>query len=229
MFHSPAFCRPDAFQLLLTETPTLDRTSSLFRAAWAVALHDDPEADLGDGEATIDRLASTVQARVRSRQQEALIAHLHDVLFEVYGLRGDAEQYYDPRNSYLPQVLRRRRGLPITLSLIYKAVAQRLDVTVYGVNAPGHFLAEVVADGPQRRTSMYVDPFYGGSVLQPSEAYERIAQTTGRPVAASRKLLARATHRQWLGRILNNLQATFASAGRERDLLAMQELQQLLN
>lgn len=228
MIQSPAFCRPAAFASLASEGPTLDQTRSLFRAAWAVALHDCPEADVRHGEATIERLASTVRARVRSRSQEALIAHLHDVLFDVYGLAGEEQEYYDPRNSYLPEVLERRRGLPITLTLVYKAVAQQLDVAVYGINAPGHFLAEVVAQGPQRRTSMYVDAFYGGVVLEPPEALERIAQTTGHPVAASRKLLARATHRQWLGRMLNNLQATFASAGRERDLLAMQELQQLL-
>ena len=75
---------------------------------------------------------------------------------------------------------------------------------------------------------MYVDPFYGGGVLTPDEVYQRIADATGQRVEPSRRLLNRATPRQWLFRMLNNLQAAFAAAGRERDVLAMQELQQLL-
>jgi regulator of sirC expression with transglutaminase-like and TPR domain len=75
---------------------------------------------------------------------------------------------------------------------------------------------------------MYVDPFYGGGLLTEEDVFERIVETTGREVSSSRSALARATGRQWLERMLLNLQAAFATLGRERDLLAMQELAALL-
>jgi regulator of sirC expression with transglutaminase-like and TPR domain len=75
---------------------------------------------------------------------------------------------------------------------------------------------------------MYVDPFFGGQALTQAEAYARIEQSTGQSIASAGEALKRATHRQWLARMLNNLQAAFATAGRERDLFAMQELQQLV-
>jgi regulator of sirC expression with transglutaminase-like and TPR domain len=75
---------------------------------------------------------------------------------------------------------------------------------------------------------MYVDPFYGGSMLDRDEVWRRIADATGRDEPPHSEWLTPATHRQWLARMLNNLQAVFAHTGRERDLYAMQELQDLL-
>ena len=66
------------------------------------------------------------------------------MLFEVFGLRGNAEDYYNPANSYLCDVLATRRGLPITLSLVYKLVAEGVGLEVHGVNAPGHFLVDEI-------------------------------------------------------------------------------------
>jgi regulator of sirC expression with transglutaminase-like and TPR domain len=76
---------------------------------------------------------------------------------------------------------------------------------------------------------MYVDPFYGGGMLDRDDVWRRISEATGSDVPPSPEWLAPATHRQWLSRMLNNLQAVFAHTGRERDLYAMQELQQLLD
>ena len=156
------------------------------------------------------------------------------MLFDVVGLRGNVEDYYNPANSYLPDVLRTRRGLPITLVLVYKCVAEGVGLTVHGINAPGHFLAAVEADDasrsrPNKNPWMYVDPFYGGDLLDEQQVFERIAETTGREMSPSPQHLARATGRQWLARMLANLQAAFATLGRERDLFAMQELQALLD
>jgi regulator of sirC expression with transglutaminase-like and TPR domain len=75
---------------------------------------------------------------------------------------------------------------------------------------------------------MYVDPFYGGGLLTEDDVFKRIAEATGNAIPPSPELLSRATGRQWLARMLTNLQAVFAAAGRERDLLAMQELHSLL-
>lgn len=236
---TPAYCRPAAYEAFAREVPHVETTRGLFRGAYAIALHERPQADVAAGEALVDSLAETVRSRVHSASADARLAHLHDVLFDVVGLRGNEEDYYNPANSYLPDVLETRRGLPITLTLVYKCVAEGVGLTVHGVNSPGHFLAAVECDSSagnggasqpnaDRTPSMYVDPFYGGGLLTENDVFARIAETTGRDVPRSRSLLARATGRQWLERMLLNLQAAFATLGRERDLLAMQELAALL-
>ena len=217
-----AYCHPAAMRAWRAALTQLDSPTGLFRAAWAIARHEFPEADVAAGEAAVARLADTVNSRVRSRSVDARLAHLHDVLFEVAGFAGNQDNYYAPANSYLPEVLRTKRGLPITLTLIYQSVASRCGLTVYGVNAPGHFLAEVEVNGGR---SMYVDPFFGGGALAGSEALDRIEQATGRPISEAAAPLARATPASWLARILANLSASFAMTNRQRDLLAMQELQ----
>jgi regulator of sirC expression with transglutaminase-like and TPR domain len=228
------YCRPEAFAAFAAALDQVDTSAGLFRAAFAIAQHERPHAEFQAAAKTIDGLAQVVRRRVHSDRPQARLAHLHDVLFDVVGLRGNEDDYYHPDNSYVGEVLRTRRGIPISLVLIYKLVAEQVDLCVHGINSPGHFLAGVEfpqRDGGERATElrlMYVDPFYGGGLLHESEAYQRIEETTGRQIVRTPQLLARASHRQWLERMLNNLQATFASMGRDRDVCAMQELQLLL-
>lgn len=229
----PAYCRPAAYAAFAVEVPRIDSTAGLFRAAFAIARHEQPGADVEQAEATIKDLATTVSGRVHSTSIEARLAHLHDVLFDVVGFVGNVEDYYSPANSYLPDVLRSHRGLPITLVLIYKCVAERVGLEVRGINSPGHFIAAVRSGESAnaaaiQSTWMYIDPFYGGEVLHRDDVCRRIAATTGRQLSDPERWLEPATHRQWLSRMLNNLQAIFAQTGRERDLYAMLELQSLL-
>jgi regulator of sirC expression with transglutaminase-like and TPR domain len=225
---SPAYCRPAAFRAFAESLADAETPDGLFRAAWAIALHWQPEAQLAAGETVIANLAAAVRRRLRAPTPEALVAHLHDVMFEVIGFRGNREDYYDPANSLLPDVLRTRRGLPITLTLVYRSVAAQLGIVVHGVNAPGHFLAEVELIEGGTPTRAYVDPFYGGDLLHEGEALKRIAEATGHEAPKSADALRRATPPQWLARMLRNLQAALAARGCERDMLAMQELEQLL-
>jgi regulator of sirC expression with transglutaminase-like and TPR domain len=214
--------------------PCIDTSSGLFHAAFAISQHERPTANVDHAETTIRELSETVRRRVRTPSLDAKLAHLHDVLFDVVGFVGNVDDYYNPANSYLPDVLQTRRGLPITLTLIYKCVAEGVGLTVRGINSPGHFLAAVrgelldpsAADKSARW--IYVDPFYGGELLNSDDVCRRIAETTGLIGDDPTQWLQPATHRQWLTRMLNNLQAVFAHTGRERDLYAMQELQGLL-
>jgi regulator of sirC expression with transglutaminase-like and TPR domain len=229
----PAYCRSAAYDAFAMEIPRVDTTTGLFRAAFAIARHEQPGADVEEAEAMIAELANTVSRRVHSSTVDAKLAHLHDVLFDVVGFVGNVDAYYDPANSYLPDVLRTRRGLPITLVLIYKCVAECVGLEANGINSPGHFLAAVKSGDPTSSKNkqsewLYVDPFYGGELLDRNDVFRRIAETTGRLPSDISRWLAPATHRQWLERLLNNLQAIFAHTGRERDLYAMQELQELL-
>lgn len=228
MIDQPAYCRPAAYRDFTRRLASIDDAPGLFAAAWAIAQHEFPDADLAAGEAVVEKLIAAVRGRVRSDNPEAVLTHLHDLLFDVLGFRGNVDDYYSAANSYLPEVLRTRRGLPITLTLLYCRLAAGLGLTVHGVNAPGHFLAEVELAPSGGSRSMYVDPFDGGKLLTPAEVSARVAEATGQFVEPSPRHLSRATPRQWLARILRNLQAVFAATGRERDLYAMQELESLL-
>ncbi len=230
---SPAYCRRQAYAEFAEQIAHVDTTRGLFRAAFAIAQHERPTANVGQAEHVLASLSDVVRRRVHSSNTQARLAHLHDVLFEVVGLRGNVEDYYDPANSYLPDVLRTRRGLPIALVLIYKYVAEGVGLKVHGINASGHFLAAVEAIDAGRPIAegcswMYVDPFYGGALLDEHDIGRRVVETTGREMLSTSAWRSPATGRQWLARMLTNLQAAFASTGRERDLLAMQELQALL-
>lgn len=228
----PAYCHTAAYLAFQRELPSVETTAGLFRAAFAIARHELPDADVSQAEVTIIELGATVRRRVHSTRLEAKLAHLHDVLFDVVGFEGNVDDYYNPANSYLPEVLRTHRGLPITLALIYKCVGEHLGLRIHGINSPGHFLAAVHHEDNQTSTAgeglMYVDPFFGGALLSHHDVYRRIESTSGQTPSESNDWLATTTHRQWLSRMLNNLQAVFAPSGRERDLFAMQELQELL-
>ncbi len=166
----------------------------------------------------------TAFARLHSNSTQAILANLHDVLFEEEGFRGNAADYYNPRNSFLPSVLESRRGIPITLSLIYKAVGDRLGLVVHGLNCPGHFLIEVNAPDEQ----MIVDPFHEGKILTRDEARVRLQQAAGSPLPETPDLFGRASHLAWIARMLHNLQGIFSMQQNSIDLQAMVELEQRL-
>ena len=230
----PKFCRPAAYHVFAAQLPVLETTTGLMRAATAVAGHELLEADCADVESQLTAFSSRVRKRVSSSRSSAVLAHLHRVLFDEEGFSGNPGDYYNARNSYLPSVLESKRGIPITLVLVYKCVAEGVGLAVNGINAPGHFLAEVEMDG---RPTL-VDPFYGGRVLTRDEAVKQIEGSTGQaitPLAATATesdhtdpLFKRATHREWIARLIRNLRSVYADTGRQHDVEAMGELFDLL-
>jgi len=132
-------------------------------------------------------------------------------LFGEEGFTGNRQQYDDPRNSCLNQVLDRRTGIPITLALVYIEVARRAGLRTEGINFPGHFLVRVLQD---RHTDnpgegLIVDPFHGGAILGESECRLLLARHVGEQAAFDRSLLARTTRRQVLARMLLNLKRLY--------------------
>ncbi|HZZ27116.1 MAG TPA: transglutaminase-like domain-containing protein [Pirellulales bacterium] len=220
MSQAPRYCRSAAYELFARELPSLEETSSLVRAAIAVSMHELDGVDTAAVEQTLAEIAQEICSRVCSGNPQAMIAQLHEVLFEEWGFAGHAENYYALENSYLPRVLETRRGIPVTLSLVYKAVAQQVGLKVRGINSPIHFLAAVEVGN----SWMIVDAFDRGRVLTDNEVYHLLDQRAGTPVERSDAVLATATHPQWLARIIHNLEQIFSRAGRQSDVLAMQEL-----
>ncbi len=210
--------------MLAAQRPHLETRQGLLRGAVAIAMHARTDTGPAPVEAEIEGYAEAVRRRIRSDDSRARLAHLHEVLFDHAGFTGNTEHYYDPRNSYLPDVLETKRGIPITLSLLYALVADRVGVAAVGVNAPAHFLVEVRLSGER----MLIDPFFGGQLLTRTEAFHRIAQLTGAHVPHTDELLPVATHRDWLLRMLRNLVNIFSHRGDADALAAMLEMQALL-
>ncbi len=165
----------------LVEPAREDVSIPLAAAALAIARMEysdlDPVSYLG----RLDDMAQQVRSRMRKNPtaRESIVL-LNHVLFQQEGLRGNREDFYDPRNSFLNDVLDRKLGIPITLSVIYMEVAQRVGFPVAGVGMPGHFLLKHygVVGG-----EIFLDAFNGGSILSPrrlSAAFGRSLRRTGR-------------------------------------------------
>jgi regulator of sirC expression with transglutaminase-like and TPR domain len=220
----PCCCDPAAFELMRRATERLESPVGLIEGAVAIARHEHPECDVEGTKQQLFDIARSVRKRVRGTQPQALLAHLHEQLFVEEGFLGNSLNYHDPANSYLPVVLESKRGLPITLSLIYRIVAERVGLNVRGIGLPGHFCAGVETD----QSLMIVDCFYSGRVLNHTEALERMRDTYGPHVTWSADLLRPVSHRHWLTRIMQNLLHTFSERDRLEDVAAMLEMELLL-
>jgi len=220
----PLYCRQSAFDLFRLQMPVIDSTDGLLYASVAIAQHHLEVCTPQLADDLIEQYASTIRSRVHSGSPHALLAHLHDVFFEELGFVGNSDDYYNPLNSYVPAVLQTRKGLPITLSLIYKVIAERIGLSVVGVNAPLHFMAGVNVQDK----ILLIDPFFGGRAVSREEAFERIEQVAGRAVPRVDEMLPTASHRQWIARILGNLLNIFQHNDQVSDYRAMLELRGIL-
>ncbi len=222
--NEPIYCRREAFEFFVEQLPVLWTTQGLVRAAIAVAMHALDDADPQRTESQLAALSDRVRAEAGSSQPSALLSALHQVLFVEDGFTGDTDRYYHALNSYLPAVLNMRRGLPITMGLLYKAVGEGAGLTVAGVNAPGHFLVRVrIESGWQ-----IVDPFYCGELMTRDAVFDRLDRIAQRLLPRSDELLAAPTHLQWIYRLIGNLRQLFQAEGRLDDLRAMNELVDVL-
>jgi len=127
-------------------------------------------------------------------------------LYDVEGFHGNRDAYYDPANSYLNEVLARRCGIPISLGVVYMAVARRAGVKMFGVNTPGHFVLGCLAEGEV----LYVDPFNGGDVLDFYECRRRVERVLGQHDVLSSANFQPACPLEIAARVLRNLKAAYA-------------------
>jgi len=211
----------DAFS---TAIAGADHEVDLLGAVMLIARLGDPEADLHATASRLDVIAEEARSYAGERANEHALAHAVEYqLFSVCNFRGNSEDFSDPANSFLDQVVSRRLGIPITLSLVYMEVAERIGLHCDGVGFPGHFLVRY--GGPENPT--FVDPFQQGARLDHEEL---LARLRGHNFGSIRpeSLLTAVTRRQILQRMLNNLHIIYRE---RRDLdrwLAVVELQHRL-
>jgi regulator of sirC expression with transglutaminase-like and TPR domain len=181
----------------------------LDEAALAIAEEEYPRLDPAESLRALDALAERVRSGAGPGHRPAsLLRALRAVLAEEERFRGNSDRYQDPRNSFLNEVLARRLGIPITLSLVYMEVARRAGLPLQGVGFPGHFLVKYVSPSG---AEVFVDAFNGGETLSPEECVSRFRAVSGdRPFDP--RYLAAVTPRQILGRMLHNLKRIYLEA-----------------
>ena len=218
---------PDAFSELLARP---DAEIDLARACLHVAEDAYPGLDIEGYAGEIERFAARLRARLAAGAAiEDRILALNELLFAELGFQGNTKQYYDPRNSYLNEVIDRRRGIPITLAVLYAEVGRRIDLPLEGVSFPGHFLVRL----PLRGGMLVLDPFSGGAPLDEDELRTRLKRVIPPEALATpagklpladlplEQFLAPATKRQILARLLRNLKAIYRETNRPEQLLAV--------
>ena len=175
-------------------------------AALEIASIEFPGIDSEAAAFRLDNLAGQVSSQLTPNASALdFINTSNELLFEVLQFRGNAEDYYDPRNCCLNSVLMRRLGIPISLSIVYMEVARRLARPVYGVGLPGHFIV-AYEDSKDR---YWIDPFNGGRILSFADCVALAKKTAGVDLRSNPAVLAPVSNRQILVRILSNLKAIY--------------------
>ena len=149
----------------------------------------------------LDTLGREAATRVAAAPETLRVQALNRYLFDEMGFTGNSDHYADPRNSFLNEVLERRTGIPISLSVVYMEVARRAGVRVEGVNFPGHFLV--------RSQDLIVDCFHGGAILSEDACRVLLRRHEGEDAALEPHLARHATKRQILARMLVNLKRIY--------------------
>jgi regulator of sirC expression with transglutaminase-like and TPR domain len=182
-----------------------DEQIELARAALLIAAAEHP--DLGV-DAYLGRLATLADAAEPARRAGDDLGRLHRLrehLFEELGFAGDRDNYFDPRNSHLNEVLNRRLGIPITLSLVLIEVGRRVGLEMEGIGLPGHFITGARVAGEQ----VLLDPFNRGALLTAESCRELVSQALGRPVRLQPEHFVPVSNRQFLTRMLANLKGVY--------------------
>ena len=203
---TPAEARDALTRLLPTPEPELD----LAEAALLIAAEEYPDLRPAVYLNQIARMSSDLKQRIRAEvEPQRVVERANMYFFEELHFKGNREEYYDPRNSFLNEVIDRRVGIPITLAVLYVAVGERAGLPVRGVGMPGHFL---VAYAPSSPGGVFVDAF-NGRTLTREECAKMLEEMYGGTVPMRPALLQPSTKRQILARILNNLKSLYLSRG----------------
>jgi len=211
----------DAFATLVGPQ-VADEAIDLIRAALTIARTEYPGLDAESYVGRVDELARMATTRISEVGDVGqTIAALNHVLFEEAALRGNRDDYYDPRNSFLNDVLDRGLGIPITLALIYMEVGRRLGFPLFGVGMPGHFLLKHY-DIDGRET--LIDCFSGGDILSQKDCQHRLDEIYAGQMTLRPEFLLAVSRRQILTRILNNLKTIYLSARNFRKALPVVDL-----
>lgn len=209
-----------ARQRFAAEVDRPDAEIDLARSALLIAQEEYPQLAAEPYLARLDTLAEEVRDRLDQETAPlVLLGELNRILFERHGFRGNTEAYYDPRNSFLNDVLDRGLGIPISLSVVYLEVGWRLGLPLVGVGFPGHFLVRF--EGVALR--VLIDAFEGGKLRFQDQAQELLDRIYGGLVRVHPSFLRPVSKRDILIRVLANLKSIYLNVRDDPRTLAVVE------
>jgi len=185
-----------------------DEDISLAEAALLIAGHGYPDLNVAAYLSRIEELAYMLGLRIDEGDSiPERISELNQFLFGDLGFAPNSEDYYDPRNSFLNEVLERRTGIPITLCVVYLELGRKIGLPLQGVSFPGHFLVKcAVPEG-----EVVLDPYSGGISLGLADLQKRLREVRGGEVSRAivAELLVSASNKEIIVRLLRNLKAIY--------------------
>jgi len=190
-----------------------DPDINLAEAALLIAKDEYPTLDVDHYLGELDTLAGRARAHLNAdAPPEEILVSINTLLFDELGFAGNSDNYYDPRNSFLNDVLDRRVGIPITLSIVYIELGRRLGLPLQGIAFPWHFLVKL----PMASGDLVLDPFSGGMLLGEEDLTERLKSIADEHAASVTDLVRTfvanpATNRQILTRMLRNLKTIYVN------------------
>ena len=197
--------KPLSFENVVSQP---DDAIDLAVAALLIAKDEYPDLDVHSNLKKIDKLAQKVSSQLtifHKRSILTIIQQINVVLFEQEGFYGNLRDYYDPRNSFLNEVLDRRTGIPITLSLVYIEIGKRLGLDFFGIGLPGHFIVKCFYQGNR----LLIDPFHQGRILEEEDCQKQFQEVYGNNVEFLSSNLDILNKRSILCRILVNLKMIY--------------------
>ena len=192
-------------------------------AALQVATVEYPEISPASFVEVLDSYGRELSERVNpTTDGEDFIHTMNEYMFEELGFEGNQDDYYHPANSCLNEVLTKRVGIPISLSVVYMEVARRAGREVHGIGLPGHFIVQY----EDAKITAFIDPFHGGRLMFETECYELAREITGLDISSDTNVLKPVSKRQILVRMLNNLRSVYIQ--RQQPLKAVEVLSLLI-
>lgn len=197
----------------------------LARAALLVALPEYPGLDVASYIDELDKMGAIAALRIAEARGLPPLGTVIRYLYEELGFHGNTTDYYDPRNSFLNEVLDRRTGIPISLALVLTEICRRVGIDARGVSFPGHFLVRV---SDENGDIMFIDPF-DGRLLDDRHLAELHERAIGKEGPIDPRVLEPASKGHVLLRILNNLRTIYERAGDQDRLLGVLARMQVLS
>jgi len=211
----------------IAHTPDPEMTiNHLLEGALAIAWEEYPKMDLGHYREILEQMADDLQLRLaQTRYPLKIVQEINQYLFIEKAFCGNDTDYYNPRNSFINDVLDRRLGIPISLSIIYMAIGDRLGFPIEGISFPGHFLIR-----PQHPDlEIFIDPYNKGDILFPEDCEHKLTQLYGQRVPLQPEYLEPVSIRRILDRLLNNLKLIYLRRHEPNKALATIERSLMLN
>ncbi len=201
--------RSEAISLFTQMMSRKEEDIELARAAILLAKEEYPDLDIDEYMRRIELMAQEIKRRAgHNTNPHFLIGEINRFLFTEMGFSGNEDDYYDPKNSFLNDVLDRKTGIPITLSVLYMEIAERAGLHVSGVGFPGHFI--VMYSGAEKQ--ILIDPFNKGRILSERDCQEILNRIYGGKITLQSEFLQTVTKKQILTRMLHNLKGIYLNS-----------------